>query len=209
MWGVKMKRIQNFLFLSAIFLMAVSVFASGGKQEKIGNISIELPPGFIKHKTPERQTVKMLIALGPRRKDGTQCSIMINEIDISKFPAARQKRIPLDPFKNFDAFLGTMKKNYKNLTHSKVEAVDIDGLKFAKAEWEGTISHPRFGTFAMKGIFFVCRVKDIVYQFNYMDYANHFQAEYKKGEDAILGARILKPEIKKKTNDIMIRKELK
>lgn len=132
------------------------------------NFSLKIPSSFKASKPVKQAHADLHIFMGRLRKDGTQPTILVNEIDISKLSKKRQDRIPADPVKNFDAYLGTLSRKYNNFVTSEVQKIKIDGKIFAAAEWSGDIRFKE-KEFNIKGKIYISRDDNMVYQLNYMD----------------------------------------
>ncbi len=132
------------------------------------DFSLKIPSSFKAIKPVKQAHADLHIFMGKLRKDGTQPTIFVNEIDISKLSKKRQDRIPANPVKNFDAYLGTLSRKYNNFVKSQVQEIKIDGKVFAAAVWSGDI-RLKEKEFNIKGKIYICRDDNMVYQLNYMD----------------------------------------
>lgn len=159
--------------LLALFVMsAVVALAEEEKQIQLGPFTATIPAGYTPMKAMKHPTVEMTPIMGTVRKDGSQPAVIFNEIDVSKFPPERQARIPKDPMKDIEGFLGTTKARYKDYQHTPVEKVTIAGLPFAKIQWTGSTVFK--GTkFEIKGLLYVHRDGDAVHQVMFMDGKTH------------------------------------
>ncbi|MCK5706851.1 MAG: hypothetical protein KAI43_04300 [Candidatus Aureabacteria bacterium] len=175
--------------MKKVFLLLITVClllfcASDAKADDFGSYKIDFPLSYSAPEIIDNSPTKLVLVMGQLRADGSQSSMLINEIDISKFPPERQANIPEDPFKNFDDYLGTIRQRYVNFKRSEVTKVDVNGVLFARATWTGTINHPEYGSFNMQGLVYIHRKGNMVYQINFMDYAQHANNSIEKAESA-------------------------
>lgn len=160
---------KNFFLLVLVFFFTV---AAGAKECRVGYLAVNLTDSYPKPMvTRYDNSVKMIVG-STLRENRSQSFISIMETYINKYPEkSREELLKLDPEKELAPFLAKKKFNYDSFETTEVSTQKFAGYTFVKVVWSGL---QKGSTVKMRGLYFVVRDGDIVYELNYVDYDDYF-----------------------------------